>query len=220
MSIDPNLLDQHAPLAQLPPKVKQQICTQAKVISIPAQTLVFDEGHACQALPFLLSGSIRVFKQGESGREISLYRVSPDELCIITLSCLMGASAYPATGVTDTEVTAIALARPLFLDLIRQEPCFRDLVFASYGNRLSELMQLVEAVSFQKLDQRLAALLVQGPDTLEGSHQQLADELGSVREMISRLLKQFEARGWITLGRKRIDIKDRAALIAFKAGEV
>ncbi|ABK45692.1 transcriptional regulator, Crp/Fnr family [Magnetococcus marinus MC-1] len=218
MPMDLALLQTHPPLALLPIPIQEQIVRQCQVITIPARTLVFDDGHACQALPFLLKGSIRVFKQGENGREISLYRVKPDELCIITLSCLMGGTPYPATGVTESEVEAVALPRALFLTLISREPSFRDMAFAHYSSRLAELMQLVEAVTFQKLDQRLAEWLVQQEGPILVSHQQMADELGSVREMISRLLKQFEANGWIVLGRKQVEIVNRSALLAYKTG--
>ena len=185
---------------------------EAIPMTVPAGTLLFDAGNACQALPLIISGSIRVFKRAENGREISLYRVNPGELCIVTVSCLLGGDSYPATGVSETEVTALALPRPLFLALTESLPSFRQAVFHLFGERITGLMQLVEEIAFRKLDQRLAGLLAARAPLLRGSHQQLADELGSVREIVSRLLKQFEDQGWIRLGREKIEVLDADAL--------
>ncbi len=213
-----SLIDQCPTLSGLPEAELKLVASQAIAMSAPPGALLFDTGHACQALPLVLSGSIRVFKRAESGREISLYRVRQGELCIVTISCLLGSDAYPATGMAETEVTAIALPRALFLRLTETHPPFRQAVFHLFAERLSGLMQLVEEVSFRKLDQRLAALLAARAPTLQGSHQQLADELGSVREIVSRLLKQFEDQGWLTLGRERVEIRNPDALLNYASG--
>ena len=212
------LIEQCPTLASLPAAELDAVAGQAIAMAAPAGTLLFDTGLACQALPLVISGSIRVFKRAETGREISLYRVRRGELCIVTVSCLLGGEAYPATGVAETEVTAIALPRPLFLRLTETHPPFRQAVFHLFAERLSGLMQLVEEISFRKLDQRLATLLAARAPLILGSHQQLADELGSVREIVSRLLKQFEDQGWLSLGRERVEVLDPAALLAYAAG--
>jgi CRP/FNR family transcriptional regulator len=191
------------------------VAHQAMPINTPAGTRVFDIGNACQSLPLVLSGSIRVFKQAESGREISLYRVNPGELCIVTVSCLLGGDAYPATGIAETDIAPLTLPRPLFMRLIDNHPPFRQAVFHLFAERMSGLMQLVEEVAFRKLDQRLAALLAARAPLVGSSHQQLADELGSVREIVSRLLKQFEERGWIRLGREKVEVLAPNALDEF-----
>lgn len=206
-----------AALRGLPAAELERVTGLATRLTIPAQTEVFDSGRACRALPLLLSGSIRVFKRAESGREISLYRVRPEEICIVTVSCLLGGDPYPATGVAERDVDALSIPRPLFLHLIETHPPFRLAVFHLFGERLGGLMQLVEEVAFRKLDQRLAALLAARTPRVTVSHQQLADELGSVREIVSRLLKQFEERGWIRLGRGRVEVLDAAALAALAA---
>lgn len=212
MSDVSRLIEQCPTLASLPEAGRRAVADQAMALSAPAGTGLFDTGHACEALPLVLSGAIRVFKRAENGREISLYRVRQGELCIVTISCLLGHDAYPATGVAETDVTAIALPRPLFMHLTETHPPFRQAVFHLFAERLSGLMQLVEEVSFRKLDQRLAALLAARAPRIQGSHQQLADELGSVREIVSRLLKQFEDQGWLALSRERIEILDPEAL--------
>jgi CRP/FNR family transcriptional regulator len=208
------LLAQCPTLSDLPEAERDLLARQAVALAVPAGTELFDAGHACQALPLVLAGAIRVFKRAESGREISLYRVQPGELCIVTVSCLLGGDTYPATGVAETDIRAIALPQRLFLHLTETHPPFSRAVFHLFAERLSGLMQLVEEVAFRKLDQRLAALLLARAPVILGSHQQMADELGSVREIVSRLLKQFEEHGWIRLGRERVEVINAAALRA------
>ena len=205
-------------LATLPEPLAHDLAAQASTLRAPAGSVLFDAGLACQALPLVLSGDIRVSKRAENGREIRLYGVHPGELCIVTVSCLLGGALYPATGVAETEVRALALPRPLFLHLTATHAPFRETVFALFAERLTGLMQLVEEVAFRKLDQRLAAWLAARAPLSAMSHQAIAQELGSVREIVSRLLKQFEDQGWVRLGRERIEVLDPAALRELASG--
>lgn len=200
-------------LAGLPPDLARALARQGVPLRAAAGQVLFDAGQACQALPLVLEGVIRVARRADTGREIRLYQVTPGEVCIITLSCLLGADAYPATGIAEREVTALALPRPLFMTLLEGHAPFRERVFHLFAERLSGLMQLVEEVAFRKLDQRLAAWLVaRGPES-RVSHQAIADDLGSVREIVSRLLKQFEDEGWVRLGRERVEVLDAESLL-------
>ncbi len=176
-----------------------------------AGAIVFDERQACQGFPFVLGGSIRVVKAAANGRELPLYRVGPGETCIISSSCLLGHADYNARGIAEVDTSLALLPRPLF-DQLLGEAAFRDFVFNLYAERIAELMQLVEEVAFRKLDQRLAALLLGRGRLIRTTHQQLADELGSVREMVSRLLKGFAEQGWVLLGREQIEILAPAGL--------
>lgn len=205
-------------LAQLPVELTREIAHQAVPLSVPAGTLLFDAGAPCQALPLVLEGRIKVSKRAENGREIRLYGVRPGELCIVTVSCLLGGDPYPATGVAETAVTALALPRPLFLRLAAEHAPFRQAVFSLFAERLAGLMQLVEEVAFRRLDRRLAAWLAQRAPSIAASHQAIADELGSVREIVSRLLKQFEEAGYVSLGRERIQVLSAPALEAWAKG--
>jgi len=180
-------------------------------MTVPVGAVLFDERQSCQGFPFVLSGSIRVVKLAANGRELPLYKVLPGESCIITSSCLLGRSDYNARGLAESETSLAMLPRSLF-DELMGEPVFRNFVFDLFAERLAELMQLVEEVAFQKLDQRLANLLLGKGRQLHTTHQQLADELGSVREMVSRLLKGFVDQGLVRLGREQIEILDPAGL--------
>ncbi len=198
-------------LAKLPAALLRRICETMQIMSIPSGTTVFDERQPCQGFPLVFEGGIRVSKFSASGRELPLYRVLAGESCIITSSCLLGHADYNARGVSEGETTLALLPRALFDELLG-EPAFRDFVFSLFSERMAELMQLVEEVAFRKLDQRLAALLLGKGRVVHATHQQLADELGSVREMVSRLLKGFSEQGLVKLGREQVEILDPAGL--------
>lgn len=205
-------LNRFPALAALPAPLARDVMSCLLPLSAGVGATLFDEGTACQALPLLLEGRIKVSKRAENGREIRLYSVHPGELCIVTVGCLLGGSTYPATGIAETPLQALALPRPLFMRLLNEHAPFREWIFQIFSERISGLMQLVEEVAFRKLDQRLAAWLVEHAPRVEASHQSIADELGSVREIISRLLRQFEDQDLVSLGRERIEVLDAPRL--------
>lgn len=211
MSADAKLAALYPVLPALPETLRRQVMEQAHTLTVPAGTVLFDVNQPCQGFPFVLDGAIRVAKPAANGRELPLYRVLPGESCIITSSCLLGHADYNARGVAAAETTLALLPRPLF-DALLAEPGFRDFVFRLFSERIAELMQLVEEVAFHKLDQRLAALLLGRGRVVRATHQQLADELGSVREMVSRLLKGFAEQELVRLSREQIEILDPAGL--------
>ncbi|OHC69226.1 MAG: transcriptional regulator [Rhodocyclales bacterium RIFCSPLOWO2_02_FULL_63_24] len=198
-------------LGKLATGLLQRIVDSMQTLTVPGATTVFDEHQPCRGFPFVLAGAIRVVKLSASGRELPLYRVLAGESCIISSSCLLGHADYNARGVSEGQTTLALLPRPLFDEMLG-EPAFRDFVFALFSERIAELMQLVEEVAFRKLDQRLAALLLGKGRMLHTTHQQLADELGSVREMVSRLLKGFAEQGLVRLGREQVEVLDPAGL--------
>jgi CRP/FNR family transcriptional regulator len=207
-------------LAAAPAATLERIARTSLHRRMPAGTVMFNAHSPCGGFPFVLAGTVRVLQRYPNGRELQLYRVKPGESCLLSGSCLLGSVDYDATGVAETDVELLILPPPEFHALIAEDETFRRHVFALFGERLSALMQVVEAVAYQKLDQRLAALLVGRPADAEihATHQALADELGSVREIVSRLLRNFEDHGWVELGRERVRIVDRAALDAVARG--
>ena len=196
---------------KLPGDLPRRVADGMQMMTVPAATTVFDEHQACRGFPFVLQGAIRVVKQSASGRELPLYRVVAGESCIISSSCLLGHADYNARGVSEGQTTLALLPRPLFDELLAVAE-FREFVFLLFSERMAELMQLVEEVAFRKLDQRLAALLLGKGRLVPATHQQLADELGSVREMVSRLLKGFAEQGLVKLGREQVEVLDAAGL--------
>lgn len=208
-----SVLDLYPAIAALPVSVLEEILQAQAIMQLPAGAQVFTEAQSCQGFPLLLSGSIKVMKLAASGRELVLYRVMPGGSCIITSSCLLGHTDYNARGIAETPLTLLILPLAVFSRLMQEHPPFRDFVFHLFAERIAELMQLVEEVAFARLDQRLAKLILGRKEVvLNVTHQQLADELGSVREIVSRLLKGFAAQGLVSLGREQLTVTDRSGL--------
>jgi CRP/FNR family transcriptional regulator len=204
--------------SEVPPALLDELVAGAQEVRAPAGTVLFDERQPCGGFPLVLEGDIRVTKAAPSGRGILLYRVGPGEGCILSGGCLLGNSSYSASGVAETDVLLLRIPPPLFQKLLMQSEPFRRFVFGMYGERLGEVMELVEAVAFQRLDARLAQLLIRRGPVVQATHQSLADELGSVREIVSRLLRSFEERGWVRLERERVTLLDLKALAAHAQG--
>lgn len=193
------------------PVVEALARTAQRAILPPGQT-VFHAGSACDNYLLVTAGSVRVQLLTESGREVVLYRVRPGETCVLTTSCLMAGQAYPAEGLTDTEVEAMVLGRGAFDDAIQRSAVFRQFVFDNFAQRLAQVIARMEEVSFGAIDARLAALLLQGDTVLKTTHQELATELGSAREVVSRHLKRFEQHGWIRLSRGIVEVLEPRSL--------
>ncbi len=208
-------LDAFPKLAALEPNARDRLVAEAHPVTLPAGITLFRDGDACTNYLLVLDGSVRVQKTSSNGREITLYRVGDGQTCILTTSCLLAGEHYPAEGVTETEVRAIALPGALFQALLAGSTGFRQFVFAVYARRIADLITLVEEVAFERMDLRLAARLRDGADRdgmVNATHQELATELGTAREVVSRLLKDFEHRGLVALHRGRIELQDRDAL--------
>jgi CRP/FNR family transcriptional regulator len=181
--------------------------------TVPAGTVLFGERQACQGFPLVLDGEVRVSRSSPDGRSLELYRVGPGELCLVSSACLFRAEPLMAHGVA-TRPTTVLLVPPAVFRAWLDTPAFRNLVLGLFAERMADLTALVDAIAFRRLDQRLAgALLGHGPE-LAITHQALAQELGTVREIVTRLLRRFEREGWVELSRERIRILDSAALRA------
>lgn len=198
-------------LGSLPEAARQRLATSGLEANLPAGTVVFDERQSCKGFPFVLEGTIRVVKAAPTGRELPLYRVNAGETCIISTSCLLGSQAYNARGIAENDCRLLLLPTTVFESLLA-EPVFRAFVFHLFADRIADLMQLIDEVAFKRLDQRLAGVLLGRGKCIKTTHQQLADELGSGREIVSRLLKGFSEQGLVRLGREQIDILDPAGL--------
>jgi CRP/FNR family transcriptional regulator len=205
------LLQRFPVMSQLSPAQLERLLA-ARLVRAPAGGVLFDAGQPCRGFPLVLEGTVRVAKSSESGREILLYRVEPGQACILSSGCLLGHIDHSARGVAEEDVTLVLVSPDLFQELMVQSEPFRRFVFGMYNERLAEVMELVDEVAFRRLDERLARLLLERGPVIEATHQKLADELGSVREIVSRLLRQFELRGWVQLGRERVTIRDASGL--------
>ncbi len=206
------VLNQYPILRETPSDTLDVLMASATHIKVPAGAMMFDENQPCMGFALLLRGAARVVKAAPNGRELHLYDVTPGEACILTSSCLLGQSTYQARCTVIQPAELVVLPPAGFRLLFSASESFRQHVFSRYSERISELLQLVSAVAFQKLDQRLAAWLLQRPSPIHVTHQTVADDLGSLREIISRVLKNFADQGWVQLGRELIEVSDAQAL--------
>jgi CRP/FNR family transcriptional regulator len=180
-------------------------------VQVPAGTELFSENAPCRGFPLVLEGEVKVSRHSGDGRSLELYRVVPGELCLVSSACLFRSQPLSASGVTTRPSTLLLIPPPRFKQWL-ETPAFRNEVLGLFAERMADLTGLIDAVAFRKLDQRLAAALLGRGQDLSITHQQLADELGTVREIVTRLLRRFEREGCVRLGREHIHIIDSAAL--------
>ncbi|MBP7966110.1 MAG: Crp/Fnr family transcriptional regulator [Burkholderiaceae bacterium] len=180
-------------------------------IQVPAGTELFSENAPCRGFPLVLEGEVKVSRHSGDGRSLELYRVVPGELCLVSSACLFRSQPLSASGVATRPTKLLLIPPPVFSQWL-EAPAFRNEVLGLFAERMADLTGLIDAVAFRKLDQRLAAALLGRGQDIGITHQQLADELGTVREIVTRLLRRFEREGWVELAREHIHIIDSAAL--------
>ncbi len=206
-------LDQFPPLLQLESNARDTLAKFARIVEAPIGTIGYREGGACGAYVMRLAGQSRVYKMSSSGREILLYRVAAGETCVITTTCLLGHSNYPASTIVEEPIRDVIIPSAAFNQLMIDSAVFRTFVMTNYGALITDLIMLLDEVAFHSLDARLAKLLLDsGEVTILRTHQLMADELGTAREVVSRQLKRFEQKNWVALGRGQVEISNRNAL--------
>ncbi|GAA3871943.1 Crp/Fnr family transcriptional regulator [Celeribacter arenosi] len=208
-------IDRFTGLSRLEQPVRERLVAQSQIVHLPKNTVLFGPGKQPENLLLLLEGTVRVQQVTEGGREIVLYRVHAGESCVMTTACLLAYEDYAAEGIAETEVEAVAIPRRVFDDLVAQSQSFRTFVFSAYSRRITDLFHVIEEIAFQKVDIRLAQKLVElsnGKGSLKATHAQLAAELGTAREVISRQLQEFQRRGWVETARGEVKLLDTQAL--------
>lgn len=202
-------------LTGLSKTVSDLLDKQSVPAALKAGAVIFGPSNPPQNLLLLVSGTVRVQQLSEAGREIVLYRVHAGESCVLTTACLLAFEEYSAEGIAETDVEAILIPRDTFDELMSVSKDFRAFVFEAYSKRITDLFMVIEEIAFKRMDIRVAQKLLELQDaqnTLHLTHQQMAVELGTAREVISRQLKEFERRGWLTLSRGVIELCDVAAI--------
>jgi len=192
---------------------RERLLAAAYFRRLEAGSYLIRAGESCGAVPFVLSGSLRVFKAAESGREISLYRIGPGETCILSCCCAGHGGRFPAAVLAEEDSVAAFLRGESLESLLAKSPRFRSFVLSQYASRMAEVIELVEEVAFRHLDARLKELLSSlgaarggGGSLIKVTHQELADQLGTSREVVSRILKDWEERGAVGLSRGEISL--------------
>jgi CRP/FNR family transcriptional regulator len=207
-------IDRFTGLSRLPPDLRAALVAGSRVVTVPAGTQVFAPGQSADNLLLLLSGTVRVQQRSDTGREVFLYRVNAGESCVLTTACMIADEDYSAEGIAETEVTAVAIPRTTFDDLAGRSALFRNFVFRAYSRRIADLFGLIDDIVFQRMDVRLAGRLLDlaRDGTVHATHQVLAAELGTAREVVSRTLAEFQRRGWVEQARGEIRIAAREPL--------
>ncbi len=192
-----------------------RLLASAAIVSLDAGQTVCHQGSQCTSLPLVLSGNARVFRLGESGREITLYRIGPGQSCVLTASCILNGVEFPAVAVCESAVEAAVVPVAEVLRWEGISAAWRSFLLSSVGSRLAEMIALVDEVVFRRMDQRLAEYLLEFADSageLRHTHQQIAADLGSSREVVTRILRDFENRGILRTGRGVIEVGNPAKL--------
>jgi len=207
--------------AQAPTDLRKAVTDAAAVVHLAAGEYFLREGDTCAHFAILVSGKMRVFKLGESGQEITLYHVGAGEACPLNVSCILSDRPVPAMACVEEDVEALVVPAATFRAWIAEYEPLRRFVFQMFSSRLTEVMSLVEEVAFRRMDQRLArrlADLLAEDGAVEITHADIAADLGTAREVVSRLLKEFERLGAIGLSRGRILLRNEAVLRDLAAG--
>lgn len=180
-------------------------------VKLPKGTVVFQEGDTCEHVAFIVSGVIRVAKIGENGKEVNLYRVCRGESCVLTISSVLSHSSFPATAVVEEDAEAFIVPKDAFEAMMATNIQLQTFVYDMMVNRFMAMMQMIEHIVFEKMDKRLVEFLLDRceknkTNIVEMTHEHIATELGTAREVVSRMLKQLESEGYVQLGREKVKI--------------
>lgn len=201
----------------LPRAVRDRLLNVALMRDYKKGYQVFGPHNVPDNLIFLYDGTIRVSQTSGNGRDIVLYRVDAGESCVLTTACMLAEETYNAEGIAETAIKIVVLPKLSFERLVAEEPAFRAFVFAAYSRRLIDLLRVVDDVAFGRIDVRLAERLLTlagGDREIAATHQQIASELGTAREVVSRVLHDFQKRELIAQSRGQIALIDKPALRA------
>ena len=186
-------------------------------VTVPGGTQAYITGDECRNFLLLLKGNIRVYASGRGGREIVLYRIQPGEYCILSLVSFLHGSSFPANAVTENQVQALVMDRNVFIRAMKRSPALCDIMMMELSHRFMEVINRVQELAFEPLDIRMANLLCrrfreEHGTTIEITHSQLAQELGTTREVASRMLKDLERGSYIRLSRGSVSLTDNEAI--------
>jgi CRP/FNR family transcriptional regulator len=208
-------------LADADPALARALREQGFLARIPAGRDVFVEGQQVDAIPLLVAGTVRVYQIGETGREVTLYRFRPGESCVLTATAILTRQTFPAIATVERDAEAVMIPAAAFRAWVAEHEEWRDFFVGLVAQRLASVMNLVDEVAFRRLDQRVAALLAsraRRTNPIPITHQEIAAELGSAREAVSRVLEDLRARGLIGSARGRIEVPDLETLERVAAG--
>lgn len=203
-------------LSDAPPRLRGAFEAAARPVRLSQGQLVLAPGQACEGMAFAMHGTLRVYLVGMDGREITLYRVREGESCVLSAACILGNRRFPASAEIESDLSGLLVPAPAFREWVGQEPFWREYVFGLLGERLASVLAQFESTAFDPVEARIARWLL---DTAHGdpliasiTQQALANELGSAREVVNRVLNRWRATGWVSLDRGVIQLLDPVRL--------
>jgi len=206
-------------LAALEPAARA-VLDRLTPLDVTTGAVLFRPGETVKGYVMVLSGHVAVRLLGPNGRDILLYEVAPGQSCIQSTLGLLGGDEYSGEATATGPTRMVLVPRPAFLDLLDASPAFRKVVFASFAERMQGMMQLIETMSFMRVEERLAALILERADedgVLAITQAEVARAIGTAREVVSRRLDKLAHAGTLRTERGLIRIRDRAALEALAA---
>ena len=199
-------------LSKLPVSTREIIFSQGRVVERPAGDMLMKQNNQCMFMPLVLSGSLRVYKVSASGREISLYRTGPGETCLISVACHLRGENFPVNVEVEEDVRMFQIPTGVYQSVLEEHPAWKDFIIETLYSRLLESLEVIEEVAFSRVDHRLAQWLLDQSrghvSSVYATHEGIATELGSAREVISRILGQFRDAGAVHLSRGRIRVEN------------
>ena len=204
-------------LGTLGKEALSELMREGSLVKREAGTILMRQGEICPHVPLVLSGVLRVYKLSPGGREMTLYRAAAGDTCLVSVACKLTGEDFPAIAQVEEDAELFLIPGGVFQRTLDRHLPWKDFVILTLYRRLAESLQVLESVTFDRVDRRLATWLLEraeqeGSATLHVTHEQIAAELGTAREVISRMLGEMRHQGWLELGRKRIGIADRDAL--------
>jgi len=200
----PNLTD---------PKLLDRLVEKGQFLTFEPGKTLMEPGQFVKAVPLVLEGSIKIMRMDEDGKELFLYYLEAGETCALSLTCCSASRPSEIKAVIEEKATLLFIPIQIHEQMTDEFKQWKDFVSSTYQHRFQEMLTVLDAVAFKRMDERLMNYIVTKmkqlkTNELHTTHQEVANELGTAREVISRLLKQLEKKKWIELGRNVIYIRD------------
>ena len=209
-------------LGQLSLHDRQVIYESGQIIDLPVGQMLMQQNQQCQFIPLVLSGQLRVFTLSDNGREMTLFRTGPGDTCLLSIACQIKHQDFPALAQIENEATLFMVPIPIYHQVLAEHPAWKDYIILTLFGHLTSTMLTLEAVAFNRTDRRLAEWLIRHQPsrgrTIRCTHEAIAIELGTAREVVSRLLGDLKNQGAVALGRGRIEILQPSVLQLLSEG--
>lgn len=204
-------------LENLDKSLKERLFRSTRVVSYKKEQVIFRPGEDCRYFILVVDGCVRIHKYSENGHELNLHRMKKGDFCEVSAVCFLADNHYCAEAIAEKNSRVALIDKSSFYEILQGSPQFRQEVFRVINSNLAQLISFVETIAFSPLELRLAARLVEAAaDSIEinETHREIAADLGTSREVVSRMLKKFERKNWVSLRRGVIRVVDPAALDA------